>query len=153
MAGKSLNIVPDTITIAPRGTGSFDEIGLFHTPFVSLTITKLTDKNSLDTISLQRTDVQDEWSGRPGAHPPSGSTNDFYWYNDPSWSVSPGGIASGAGGVSGSVFSGSVAATPFTTGSAVGSVTFQGQVNSRWVRIELRSNSGGRFKLTGTGKE
>jgi hypothetical protein len=160
MAGKTFSNPPQIITIAPlsggiatSGTGSFDPIGISQTPFVSFMITKLTDKNVLNSISLFKTNSTVDWDGRPGTNPPSGSANDYLWCNDPNWSVSPGGLASGYGGVSGSVFSGSVAAAPFTTGSISGSVVFEGQINSRYVRIDLRSTSGGRFMLTAVGKE
>lgn len=141
------------MTIAPRGTGSFGTFGISHTPYVGFMITKLTANNSLNSITLHTTNFRDESPGVGYRGAPSGSANEYWWYNETGASVSPGGLASGVGGVSGSLFSGSVAAAPFTTGSAVGSAMFHANnLNSLYGRITLRSDSGGRFRLIVIGK-
>lgn len=136
------NLDPQTITIAVGGTGSFTPQKISKTPQVSFQIVKLSDKNSLNSLTLSTSNVVMEYQvvdgGVGNVKYPSGSQNEYLWYTEPAFT---------------SANSGALAVAPFSTGSAPGSVVIHlPSLNSQWSRINLMSNSGGTFQLISVGK-
>lgn len=160
---------PETIVIAPQGTGSFSNLSISKTPFLGLMISKLSNNNSLNAIILQSSNYQNEWPDHGYRTGPTGSVQEYLWCNEPLYSAAGGTTAAGGGtsvGISGSLFSSSLGAVPFTTGSFSGSVMFNipgltvdgtntkaiPPIGARYIRITLRSDSGGTFRLAAIGK-
>ena len=138
MAQSWFNGVPDIIRVPLQGTASFTPQGISNTPFVSLQLIKDTNFASVDKLILHTSNV-DAPPGQLNYRWPSGSTNEYLWSEETAFQVAT---------------SGTLALTPFVTGSSTGSVTYNiGNINCRWARVTVYSNSGGVFRLSGHGKE
>lgn len=148
MAGRhssvSSNGMGESITIAPRGTGSFTPIAITDTPNISFQLVKTTSNNSLEAIRVHTSNVSlDYQSG--GFKWPSGSVNEYLWYQEPDLTAD----STHTGSISGTLLQ-----APWITGSAVGSVVYHAVgVNSKYFRVTLESKSGGIFRLITFGKE
>jgi hypothetical protein len=136
MSSKHYNTLPEQLTIGVRATGSFTPIAISKTPYVSFQIIKETTNAAINTLTLYTSNCD-----VPSNHGlwPSGSTNEYLYYADPDFTMKT---------------SGTLTSAPFSTGSAAGSVVYHvGNLNARWARIEIKSNSGGVFRLASIGKE
>ncbi len=137
--GQSIfDLTPQTLTVAIRGTGSFIPASISKTPYIGFQLIKDTTNASVDTLTLHTSNARLEWQSGSNIPWPSGSANEYLWYAEPDFT---------------SATSGTLLVSPMSTGTAVGSVVYHvANLNARYARLTVKSNSGGVFRLIMIGK-